>query len=173
MRTETDQGFDCGMIPTTQTSKPVVSLCEGCSTDDANNPCIEVGAQKQETDGTTVYCSSGKKLEMVKEAGENCNNDYECLGYICENQICTELKEKETPPIEVVPPVGPSTQGGVNLILPIVFLVVIGAIFILDAIFSFSKKASKKLKKPKKHCQECGATLAPEDDFCPECGEKV
>jgi hypothetical protein len=77
-------------------SKPVVSLCEGCSTGDADNPCIEVGTQKQETDGTTFYCSSGKKLETAKEAGENCNNDYECLTYTCNEGLCFEEPEEET-----------------------------------------------------------------------------
>ncbi|MDP2906830.1 MAG: hypothetical protein Q8O03_02720, partial [Nanoarchaeota archaeon] len=73
-----------------------VSLCEGCSTDDADNPCLEVGTQKQEADGTTFYCSSGKKLETAKEAGENCINDYECLTYTCNEGVCFEEQEEET-----------------------------------------------------------------------------
>jgi len=87
---ETIKGSDCGKKATI---KSVVSLCEGCSTDDANNPCIEVGTQKIYADGTTFYCSSGKKMEIAKESGENCNNDYECLTYTCNEGLCFEGQE--------------------------------------------------------------------------------
>lgn len=92
---ETNHSFDCGKKIPVKTSQPIVSLCEGCLTDDTNNPCLEVGNQKQEADGTTFYCSSSKKLEMAKEAGENCNNDYECLDYTCSEGVCFEELEEE------------------------------------------------------------------------------
>jgi len=79
---------------TTPTVKELGKCPEGCLVD---NECLEIGIQRQESAGTTLlYCSANKKMETVKDLGENCNNDYECLAYTCDEGVCFEELEEDT-----------------------------------------------------------------------------
>lgn len=133
---ETNQGFNCGKkIATKSVTPPVkeVSLCDGCLVD---RTCLEIGTQRQESEGTALlYCSSGKKLETAKEAGENCNNDYECLTYTCNEGICFGGQEEET---------GIKSS---QIILILVVVIFAGGLTFLALKFLNTKKAVVKEEK--------------------------
>ncbi len=52
-------------------------------------------------------------------------------------------------------------------------LIIVGVLVAIFVIVSMIKKSGDKSKRPKKHCNECGAKLTTEDKFCPSCGEKL
>ncbi len=135
---ETNQGFDCGKkTPTKPITPPVkeVSLCpNGCLVD---NECLEIGTQRQESTGTALlYCSANKKMETAKDIGENCDNDYECLAYNCQDQTCIERLEEEKTNYKLVIIIG-------------IIILVIGLVFLTFKRF-YSKKNVKEETKPKK-----------------------
>lgn len=61
----------------------------GCSYD---GKCIPFGTRVMNEDGK-VYCDIAEKLELQKEEGESCQNDYECLSGECNNEECFNLQK--------------------------------------------------------------------------------
>lgn len=49
-------------------------------------------------------------------------------------------------------------------------VIIVGVLVAIFVIVSMIKKSGKS-KRPKKHCNECGAKLTTEDKFCPSCGK--
>lgn len=138
-KAETSQGLDCGKKTIAKATPSVkeVSLCDGCLTD--SNICLEIGTQKQETEnGPMLYCSADKKLENAKEAGESCDNNYACLTYNCEGQVCTEKIEEKGVNFKLI------------IIIGIIVILLIGMVFVALKLLSSSKKIVKEETETRK-----------------------
>jgi len=104
----------------------VYAQCEGCQYDDE---CIDVGTQKfLSKDGSTIYCSEDKRIEITKIEGELCQFNYECESFFCDNECKTFETKKEF-----------------NLnFLPYTFIMIF--IFLLIALIFNTVKKRKKVK---------------------------
>lgn len=70
-----------------------VSICDGCIIGDA---CVKEGVQRQESiRGPLYYCGPDHKAKLVKNIGDTCVTDYECIYYYCNNGYCDAAMEGE------------------------------------------------------------------------------
>ena len=65
------------------------SVCAGCFID---KKCLSIGVRTL-TDGHAVYCDSNRKLNIMKEGGIICINNYECVSNSCRKGVCLTVEE--------------------------------------------------------------------------------
>lgn len=102
----------------------------------------------------------GKKLLVIE-----IKQDDKLLGTI---KLVVDILPDE--PYKVEDPASESQSGNWVIFIVVIIAAVLILIFV---VVSAIKKSGEKQKKPKKHCNECGAKLTTEDKFCPSCGEKL
>ena len=84
--TTTTEEQETTTIPETTTT--VQKECNGCMHDGV---CLSIGT-RVEVNGTPLYCSLRKILEVQKEKGRSCMNNYECKSNFCSDGECYDIR---------------------------------------------------------------------------------